>query len=447
MSAAGAPVSGQLAPNPLMPGGAEPNPLSPGGAAANPLMPGGPAPEPLTPGAAHNPLTSGGAAANPLMPGGAANPLVPGGAANPLMPDWPDNALSPYAAGQAGPGQAGSGLAGPGLARPGLAGPGLAGPGLARPGLAGSALAGSGASAWRECAVGVRTLALSRGAKRPLRTLIFYPEAPAAPGRAGPKRAAPGSNDTVSDRGSAFVTNTSKTSVTDCGSGGVELVEDAVPAVGRFPLVLFSHGLRGSPERYSAAVASWAAAGFVVAAPFYPHTNLDAARFDRADIVNQPRDAAYVIKRVRWLDRVAGDPLAGHIDVDRVAAVGHSAGGYTTTGLFVAKHPTWLRAGVVIAGWLAPGAFAGPPATMLFLQGDRDTVVPLAQGRRAYDAVPWRKSYVLLPDSWHADYMVPGGKAYPLMDATVTDFLRWTLADDQAARLRLPPSGSPSSRN
>ena len=181
----------------------------------------------------------------------------------------------------------------------------------------------------------------------------------------------------------------------------------------------------------------------MVAAPFYPHTSTDAEQFDRADIVNQSHDAAYVIKEVRGLDRMIGDPLAGRIDVDRVAAVGHSAGGYTTTGLFVAKHPTWLRAGVVIAGWLAPGAFAGPPATLLFLQGDRDTVVPLSLGRAAYDAAPWAKSYVLLQDSWHADYMVPGGRAYPLMDSTVIDFLRWTLTDDQAARRRLPPSGSP----
>jgi len=271
----------------------------------------------------------------------------------------------------------------------------------------------------RGCPVGVRTLELGRGASRPLRTLVFYPAAPDS-------TAAPGS---PRDSG---------------GPGAARVVADADPAVGRFPLVLFSHGLRGSPERYFAAVASWAAAGFVVAAPFYPHTSRGAAQFDRADIVNQPHDAAYVIKVVRGLDRVAGDPLAGRIDVDRVAAVGHSAGGYTTTGLFVARHPTWLRAGVVIAGWLAPGAFAGPPATLLFLQGARDTVVPLSRGRAAYDAAPWAKSYVLLPDSWHADYMVPGGRAYPLMDSTVIDFLRWTLTDDQAARLRLPPSGSPA---
>lgn len=293
-------------------------------------------------------------------------------------------------------------------------------------------------SSRQDCAVGVRALALGRSADRPLRTLIFYPAVSAAPGPGAPGGSAAPSG-TASDK-----TGTGRAVAGGCGPRGVEVVEGADPAVGRFPLVLFSHGLRGSPERYSAAVASWAAAGFVVAAPIYPHTNENAAHFDRADIANQPGDAAYVIKRVRRIDRSAGDPLAGHIDVDRVAAVGHSAGGYTTTGLFAAKHPTWLRAGVVIAGWLAPGAFAGPPATILFLQGERDTVVPLARGRAAYDAVPWAKSYVLLPDGWHADYMAPGGRDYPLMDATVIDFLRWTLDGDEAARLRLPPSGLPA---
>jgi hypothetical protein len=70
-------------------------------------------------------------------------------------------------------------------------------------------------------------------------------------------------------------------------------------------------------------------------------------------------------------------------------------------------------------------------------------VVPVPLGRAAYDAVPWWKSYVLLPNSWHADYMVPGGRDYPLMDATVIGFLRWTLDGDEAAHLRLPPSSFP----
>jgi dienelactone hydrolase len=247
----------------------------------------------------------------------------------------------------------------------------------------------------------VRTLALSRGADRPLRTLVFYPAATPT---------GPASKETAGEP--------------------VEPRRNASPAASRFPLVLFSHGLRGTTERYAPAAATWAAAGFVVAAPAYPHTNEHAKRYNPADIVNQPGDAAYVIKNLRRLDRTPGDPLNGHIDVDRVAAVGHSAGGYTTIGLFAGKHPSWLRAGVVIAGWPARGAFAGPPATMLFLQGDHDTVVPPAQGRTAYDAVPWVKSFVLLPDSGHADYMVPGGHAYAEMDRLVIDFLRRTLDDE-----------------
>ena len=309
-------------------------------------------------------------------------------------------------------------------------------------------------------AVGTRTLWLSRGTDRPLPTLIFYPATgpvPTAdvnrtsssshrirPVHAGvqvdPNRSA--SSRARSGSGAGWVGSpaANRTPTSPQGFRAAPAKVRPSPARGRFPLVLFSHGLRGTPRLYAETLVGWASAGFVVAAPIYPHTHVGARYFDRGDIVNQPADAAYAIKMLRLLDRTAGDPLAGHIDADRVAAVGHSAGGYTTTGLFAARHPTWLRAGVVIAGWLAPGAFQGPPATILFVQGARDKVVPVAQGRAAYDAVPWWKSYVLLPDSWHADYMLPTGAQYPLMNRTVLDFLRWTLTGDEAAGKRLPPN-------
>jgi dienelactone hydrolase len=243
----------------------------------------------------------------------------------------------------------------------------------------------------------VRHLALHRGKARPLRTVLLYPAA---------------------------------------GAAGDPVRHAAEPAAGRFPLVLFSHGLHGSPERYKPVAARWAAAGFVVALPAYPHTHAGAREYRRADIRNQPADAAYVIDRVRALDRRPGDPLAGRIDGDNVAAVGHSAGGYTTTGLFADGHDPRLRAGVVLAGWRAPEAFGGPPATMLFIHGDSDPVVPVAESRAAYDAVPWSKSYVLLPRNHHAAYMLPGNHGYPEMASMVTDFLRWTLTGDAAAGAR-----------
>jgi len=251
--------------------------------------------------------------------------------------------------------------------------------------------------------VGLRVLHLRRGPDRPLTTLLFYPAASFA--TVGPVRH---------------------------GAGAGE------PAQGRFPLVLFSHGLSGSPERYAAALCGWAAAGFVVAAPTYPYTSEYAARVQRADIVRQPDDARYVLDQVRRLDAVPGDPLAGRIDVDHVAAVGHSAGGYTTAGLFTAGHDARLRSGVIMAGWRAPGAFAGPPATMLFLQGTADPVVPRTVSRAAFDRVPWPKSYLLLRHNSHATYLRPGDIGYAVMESTVIDFLRWTLDGDAAAHRRLP---------
>jgi dienelactone hydrolase len=248
--------------------------------------------------------------------------------------------------------------------------------------------------------VGLRVLRLSRGPVRPLPTLLFYPAAP----------------------------------WTLAGAGSP--VDQ--PAAGRFPLVVFSHGLRGSPERYQAALTGWAAAGFVVVAPTFPHTSQYATDFRRSDIARQPDDVRYVLAQVRRLDATPGDPLAGHIDTTRVAAIGHSAGGYTTMGLFTAGHDPSLKAGVVMAGWLAPGAFAGPPATMLFLQGTADPIVPEALSRVAYDRVPWSKAYLLLRRNSHATYLQPGQIGYDLMESTVIDFLRWTLQGDRAARARLP---------
>jgi dienelactone hydrolase len=248
--------------------------------------------------------------------------------------------------------------------------------------------------------VGLRVLRLNRGSVRPLPTLVLYPAA----------------------------------AWTLAGTGSP--VDQ--PAAGRFPLVVFSHGLKGSPERYQAALTGWAAAGFVVVAPTFPHTSQYSTDFRRSDIVRQPNDVRYVLNQIRRLNTTPGDPLAGHIDTTRIAAIGHSAGGYTTMGLFTAGHDPSLKAGVVMAGWLAPGAFAGPPATMLFLQGTADPIVPAARSRRAFDRVPWSKAYLLLRHNSHATYLQPGQIGYALMESTVINFLRWTLDGDEAARALLP---------
>jgi dienelactone hydrolase len=248
--------------------------------------------------------------------------------------------------------------------------------------------------------VGVRTLALRRGTARPLPTTVWYPAAGQTGASDGP-------------------------------------VRDAPMATGRFPVILFSHGLRSLPENHAQLTARWAAAGFVVAAPAYPHTNLRAERFDRADVRHQPADAWQAIREIVRLDRTRGDPFAGRLDPTRLAAAGHSAGGFTTAGLFTAGHSRWLRGGIVIAGGMRH-TFGGPSAALLFVHGGADPTVSAARGRAAYDQVPWPKAFLTLTGQGHGEYLTPGWPGFDQTIATTIDFLRWTLYGDEDARRRIP---------
>lgn len=209
-------------------------------------------------------------------------------------------------------------------------------------------------------------------------------------------------------------------------------------APGRFPVVLYSHGLHSLPELHAALTVRWAAAGFVVAAPAYPHTRRGAARFSRADVRHQPADGWRVIRHLVRLDGRRGDPLAGHLDVGRFAAAGHSAGGYTTAGMFVSGRSPRLRSGVVIAGGGLAGSFAAPVAPMLFVHGTADRVVPLSVGRTAYGRTTGPSAFLSLVGQGHGEYLNPGRAGFDQVLATTTDFLRWTLYDDPAARRRIP---------
>ncbi|WP_444543576.1 alpha/beta hydrolase family protein [Micromonospora okii] len=237
--------------------------------------------------------------------------------------------------------------------------------------------------------VGVRTFTLDPAGARPLPVTVWYP----------------------------------------AGPGGV--------APGRFPVVVFSHGLASLPELHAPLTSRWAAAGFVVAAPAYPHTRRGAARFTRADVRHQPADGWRLIRHLVRLDARRSDPLAGHLDVARFAAAGHSAGGFTTAGMLTAGHSPRLRAGIVIAGGGLAGAFAGPSAPVLFVHGGADPIVPLSVGRAGYARAPGPAAFLTLTGQDHGAYLAPGHPGFVQVLATTTDFLRWTLYGDPAALARL----------
>lgn len=214
--------------------------------------------------------------------------------------------------------------------------------------------------------------------------------------------------------------------------------DDNGVAAGRFPVVVYSHGLDSLPELHAGLTARWAAAGFVVAAPAYPHTRRGTPRFSRADVRRQPADGWRLIRHLVRLDARGGDPLAGHLDVTRFAAAGHSAGGFTTSGMFTSGRSERLRAGIVIAGGGMAGSFAGPAAPLLFVHGTADPIVPASVGRAAYHRTTGPAAFLSLLGQGHGEYLTPGRPGFDQVLATTTDFLRRTLYGDPAAGRRLP---------
>jgi fermentation-respiration switch protein FrsA (DUF1100 family) len=210
-------------------------------------------------------------------------------------------------------------------------------------------------------------------------------------------------------------------------------------AAGRHPVVLFSHGYTRRPEDYLALFRIWAAAGFIVAAPAFPHTARGSAHLDDEDIVNQPGDTAAVLTAVLALDVTPGDPLSGRIEPGAVAAAGHSLGGMTTVGMFTKHRDDRLKAGIVLAGgqWPFGVGYTGAPAPMLFVHGRQDTVVKFEGSTEAYDPLRWPKALLDLPNGDHLTPYLGPDRDFDAVAAVTTDFLRWSLLGDQAARGRM----------
>lgn len=99
---------------------------------------------------------------------------------------------------------------------------------------------------------------------------------------------------------------------------------------GPYPLIVFSHGFSGSPEWYTTLIEHYASHGFVVLAPKH------AGESDWME--NATPTVTRLSDMVRTLDyaeaaTAADGELAGLLDMDNVAAVGHSYGGYTALAM------------------------------------------------------------------------------------------------------------------
>lgn len=148
---------------------------------------------------------------------------------------------------------------------------------------------------------------------------------------------------------------------------------------GRYPLIVFGHGFGLTPKSYKRLLLAWTQAGYVVAAPWFPLENADAPGGpNESDLVNQPRDVAFVISRLIALTARPGGVLEGVIDPAQIAVAGHSDGGVTALAVAYDRRfrDPRVRAAIVLSGaalaGLGPFARNGPP--LLAVQGTSDGI-------------------------------------------------------------------------
>ena len=106
-------------------------------------------------------------------------------------------------------------------------------------------------------------------------------------------------------------------------------------SMGPYPLVVFSHGFALNPEWYSTLTEHYASHGFIVLAP--EHVDGEWMESALASSIDRPRDIKQTLDYAEEVTAPGGD-LAGQIDMENVAVVGHSYGGYTTLAIAGAQY-------------------------------------------------------------------------------------------------------------
>ncbi|MGH9306534.1 MAG: alpha/beta hydrolase family protein [Acidimicrobiales bacterium] len=175
-------------------------------------------------------------------------------------------------------------------------------------------------------------------------------------------------------------------------------------ANGRFPLVVFGLGYAGIPVESSFLTTHLATWGFVVAAPDFSDRDLSAVLSGAPS--NDNSDVADVQKTIDFLTLANSNPtsvLDGHIDVGKIAAIGHSDGARTAV---LAAGDGRVAGFIGLAGAAGassdgPDGEAAPPKPGMILAGSVDGVAPPAQLRAAYDTMRAPKYFVEISGAGH----------------------------------------------
>ncbi len=180
-------------------------------------------------------------------------------------------------------------------------------------------------------------------------------------------------------------------------------------AGGRFPLTVFTHGYSGFRDQ-STFLTTWLASwGFVVAAPDLLDNDLTAvlsgkqSTGDSADLT----EIQDTISLMATENGQSTSPFDGHLDLGRVAAVGHSLGGAASEAVAAADPRVTTFIGMAGATVGAFGQASSGPASEvpdkpgMLMVGTSDHVVEPAGITRAFHAMATPKRLVTFKGFGH----------------------------------------------
>jgi predicted dienelactone hydrolase len=171
-------------------------------------------------------------------------------------------------------------------------------------------------------------------------------------------------------------------------------------AHGPYPVITFIHGTAAFRTQSLTFMTHWASRGFVVVSSDHPHIQLGDVLQNLlgAGSANEQGDALAVLSA---LDAPSGDLafLAGHLDMTRMGASGHSAGGGAVASIASA------RAGIQVVIPMSAGGVdaldAGAEPSSLVMSAQDDGIAAPSSQTSGYASTPSPKRFVQLSNAGH----------------------------------------------
>lgn len=241
--------------------------------------------------------------------------------------------------------------------------------------------------------------------------------------------------------GPPYEIDTSTETFTDTTRATPELAGTGVPASdertlvttvrrpvgeGPFPLIVFSHGVAGHPDKFDRLLDAWAAAGYVVAAPAFPLSNDGVpGQASVFDLGEQSGDVVFLIDELLARSHEPGDQLQGAIDNERIGLGGLSLGAATTyTAAFGAGYSDErIDAVVALSGLAVPVEDARLDLPAFVAHSDDDEVLEYRSAVEMYQGFRGPSYMMTVFGGGHSlAYEDNGHPTGPVIDLATTRF-------------------------